>query len=303
LRTPSPTKLRLPGPQRTQSITKSSIGNITLKPTLREPTRATEAIKKVEPSRQKSSISERARPSQPVEESPLPLVYSRETLESRLELLHLHSTHLPSNKTQSQWKDNAYQLYKKQFEDLQKRNSTLNAREIEIIEQKNAATILSWGDQSKGTSIEYQAQKASAIIDEVYRLSSPDGKYTLAIQAFEHWYDAVDQVQLQRTANKNVKSKVNVIEGLGDGWKAEIALLQTKILNAADDMLGLEEINPGGSDLERAIAAVSEMLKNMLEELEMVVSIEAQIVKDEKDWIEGSIHRIANELKTDLTLK
>lgn len=230
------------------------------------------------------------------------LGYSRETLDSRLELLHLHAVHLPSHETQRQWKAHAYASYQKRFEELQKKSLDLDEKEMEALEQRNAAAILSWTDQENGISIEHQAQKASSIVDQVWRMSAPNGKYALAIQAFEHWLEAADRVQRQRTSRRNAGSRINVVEGLGDGWKAEIRALQSIVLNAADEIISLGEMSPGGSDLERCITAISEMLKNMLEELDLIVSIEEHMVADEKDWVEGSINQIASGLKSGLSL-
>ena len=241
-----------------------------------------------------SSVRQSKPPAQPAQEKPKEGPgYSREMLESRLELLHLHAVHLPCNEIQKQWKANAYGSYRKRFEELQKKSFDLDEKEMEALEQRNAAAILSWANPDKEISIEQQAQKASAIIHQVWTLSAPNGRYTLVIQAFEHWLDAARRVQHQRKTDRNANTRVNIVEGLGDGWKAEVALLENTVLNAADEIVSLGEMSPGGSDLERCITAVSEMLKNMLEELDMIVSIEQHMIMDERSWIEGSISNIA----------
>ena len=265
-----------------------------------------EIAKRLEPAKPKT-VPQARRASKTVStperaQSP-PLAYSKETLEPRLELLHAHVVHRSSNKVQDEWKSSAYRHYEKQFTALKKRSLELDEKEKDILEQKNAAAILSWANQAEGVTIEQQVHRVSAIVDEVWRLSAPDGKYTLAIQAFQHWYEAAGLVQSQRRSDRNARARMDVIEGLGDGWKAETSTLQRTILNAANDVVTLGEISSEGSDLQRCITLVSESLTHMLEELELVGQIEECIVREEREWVQGSINNIALDLKDGLALR
>ena len=223
--------------------------------------------------------------------------YSRGVLESKLELLHLHMMHRSSGTVQKQWQDSAEQSYKRQFTDLIKIDSDLDERELEHLEQLNANAIMAWCSGSENATIERKIQILSATIEEAWNASRPTGKYTLVIQAFEHWYARASQVQSQRLGNESVaQDHIDVLEGLGDGWKAEASSMHSRILHAADGLLGLGEVQHQ-SDLARCVTVLFEMLKNMLEELELVQLIENQIVQQEKVWVESSINKIASGLR------
>ena len=334
LRTPSPTKSRLPLgsnlPQRTASLRISSA--VSLKPpgrrtsvkdppVLRKPVISRTGLQgstiaseneppnlQVESSTNSSLLRTNRAVGRQVILSPLPkpsistpgnLVFSRETLDPRLELLHLHAIHRSSHKNQAQWQEHAFKDYRQKFECLQTRDQELNQLEIEALIQKNAPAIISWGSQGKG--LEKQIQALSSVADQVDHLTSENGKYTLAIQAFEHWIGSVIALQKQR-ANPREKTGTKIIEGLGDGWLAEVHSLQSKLVNSAETMIGLAGIDTAETDIGRTITAVSEMLKNMLEELDMVLNLERSIVDEEKDWMEGSIATITNDLKQGLSL-
>ena len=223
--------------------------------------------------------------------------YNRETLESKLELLHLHMMHRDSAVVQQQWQDSAEESYKRQFMDLAALDSNLDNREVEHLEQLNATAILAWCNGSEEATIERKMRILSTIVEEAWSISRPSGKCTLVIQAFEHWYARASEVHSQRTGKDNISNDhIHILEGLGDGWKAEVVSLHGQILQTADSLLRLGEVEHQ-SDLARCITVLSEMLKNMLEELEMVQLIESQIVQQEKVWVESSINKIASGLR------
>lgn len=232
----------------------------------------------------------------------LAFAYARETLEPRLELLHTHVVHRSSDRVQKEWEANGRQHYEKQFSALRKRDEALDEKEIDWLEQRNAAAILCWANQAEGITIEQKVQKASAIIDKVWRMSAPDGKYTLAVQAFEHWLEIVRAIQHQRETGQGARAGTDAIEGLGDGWKAEILALQNTIMSSASDILTLGEIAVESSDLQRCITTVSESLTQMLEELELIALIEEHTAQAEQKWIQDSINSIASDLRGGLTL-
>lgn len=338
LRTPSPIKSRLPLgsnlPKRTASLKVSSA--ISLKPLVRRTSiKNPPVVKKPTTSRtelqESIAYNENKHPDFQVEstsnnlstplsrtnrmairQAPTPslskpstqtfgnLVFSRETLDPRLELLHLHAIHRSSHKNQAQWQEQAFNDYRQKFEFLQVRNQDLNELEIEALTQRNATAIVSWGSQGNG--LEKQIPALSSVVAQVDHQTSNNGEYTLVIQAFEHWIDSVTTLQTQR-ANPRGKVDTKVIEGLGDGWLAEIDSLQTKLVNFADVMLGLAELDIVESEIGRTITAVSEMLKNMLEELDMILGLEKSIVNEENEWIEGSVMSITNNIYEGLCLR
>ena len=295
IRTPSPLKSsRIPGlPNNTKQTIPPLVPRerVLSKPVI-------EVSKRPEPARAKQIPQARraSKAEQTDKEQQIPFPLSRETVEPRLELLHAHAIHRSSNRVQTEWERNARMLYEKKFLALQRRSLELDEGEIEMLEQKNAAAILSLTKQADGTTIEKQVQKASSIIDEVWRLTSPDGKYTSAIRAFEQWLAAAIDIHAQRERYGATQGKTEVIEGLGDGWKAEVSALSAAAVEAAKEILTLGEISPEGSDFQRCITSVSETLTQMLEELELVSFIEDHTMQEERSWVERSINRIASGL-------
>ena len=316
LRTPSPTKSRLPiGSGLAQrSVSVKGLSNISLQPTVQKsslrvpatgrkstisqsilhaesmrienqhPTRLEKA--KVDSSvstsgkyrqssiRQKTAISTiKETANIPIQ----PLVYSRVALDDRLELLHLYVVHSQASEAQSQWESHALQVYRKHFLALQSRNLELNELEVDQLIQRNASTITSW--HKPGGCLSQQIQTLSRVTCEVDQLTSTNGRYSLAIQAFEHWIATTVAQQDQQT-RAPIKARPNTVEGLGDGWLTETEALQWQVVTLANQLLTLEIVESSGSSLERIITTVSEMLKNMLEELEMIVELESTLKQE-----------------------
>ena len=292
-------KSRLPvgGSQRAQSINKPTITSVAprerlfSKPTVDNPKRPELTKAKQVPQAKRPSKVEQVDNGQP---SSFP--FSKETIEPRLELLHAHAIHRSSNRVQKEWEMDARRHYEKQFLALQGKDSELDAKEIELLEQRNAAAILSLSQLEDGTTIEQQVRKLSSRVDEVCRLTARDGKYTLAIQAFEHWFDAASSIHGRRR-REGVINGMDVIEGLGDGWKAEISALTETVYRAATELLELKEVTPTGSDFERCICTVKESINNMIDELELVAFIEEHTMQQERSWVQGSINAIATGLQ------
>ena len=292
-------KSRLPvgGPQRAQSINKPTIPSVAPRERLFSK-HTTDNSKRPELTKVKQ-VPQAKRPSkieQVDNEQPTSFAFSRETIEPRLELLHAHAIHRSSSKVQKEWEMDARRHYEKQFLALQEKDSELDAKEMEFLEQRNAAAILSLSQLEDGTTIEQQVRKLSSRADEVWRLTGRDGKYTLAIQAFEHWFDAASSIH-RRRRREGIINGMDVIEGLGDGWKAEIAALTETVYRAATELLELKEVTPTGSDSERCICTIKESINNMIDELELVAFIEEHTMQQERSWVQGSINAIASGLQ------
>ena len=316
-KTPSPVKSRLPvagAPkllQERSSSTTSSITSFNLRKPIRlaqkdaTPVVPTERSRLREPST--TSAAKASRLAQPEQKdtgasSRQGFSYSRETLDPRLELLHAHVIHRNSQATEEEWKASARRHYQKRFKVLQDRSKELDEKEIAHLEQKNAGALIDWGNQKDGMTLDQKIHKVSSILDQVWRLSAAEGQYTHAIQAFEHWLLAAEGVRQRRKAGKDARARFGVVEGLGDGWKAEVQSLHDSLVEAASDIMALCEIFADSSDIQRCILVTTEALTHMLEELELITSIEEQMTADEQTWVKGSINDIAAGLKDGLAL-
>ncbi|MCJ1243117.1 hypothetical protein MMC30_000314 [Trapelia coarctata] len=225
---------------------------------------------------------------------------SREYIELKLGLLQLHMLHRNSSTIQQEWQRSAEDRFRARFFDLASAHKSVAAREGEFQEQVNASAFIAWGSGTDGLTIEHKVLVLSSILSDVWDLSEPNGKYSCLLESFEHWHSRACRVlQLQRQPNGNQTSLVSSMEGIGDGWKAEVALLQSKIRTFHEQIRALGEVQPQ-SDLARCLGSLSSMLSNMMEELDLVQRIEGQVVLQGQTWIKKSIDRLAADVTYDI---
>lgn len=221
---------------------------------------------------------------------------SREHADLKLELLQLHMLHRHTSTIQQEWQCSAENRFRARFHDLAFAHNSLTTREGEFQEQVNASAFVAWGSRTDGLTIEHKVLVLSSILSEVWDLSEPNGKYSCLLESFEHWYTRASRVlQLQRCPDVNQTGLVSSTEGIGDGWKAEIALLQLKIHRFHEQIRALGEVQPQ-SDLARCLVSLSSMLCNMMEELDLL----QQMVLRGQMWIKKSVDRLATDLTGDI---
>ena len=214
---------------------------------------------------------------------------SQEIAELKSTLLYLHLLHRDSALVQEQWQSSAERSYRRRFEILAITHKDLLARENDLQEQINANALLKWCQEGAGFTVDGNVRLLSAAIAEVYDLSGVNGKYAGLIQDFEHWHARASRTrEIRSRSQQNPTRYVDVVEGIGDRWKTDAALLTTKLLSCGATLEKLGDALPA-SDLARTLQALSAATKNMLEELSVIQSIERMIVDQEQVWIEEQI--------------
>ena len=232
--------------------------------------------------------------STPPEPAPHP---TSEALAENLELLQLHVLYRQAIKAQQQWKRSAEAHYEKQFQGLASRATALRDRQTQEAEQRSTAAILKWCNADGGT-IEHKLATLSRIIAATDRLASPESAYTALIRAFEHWYDElIGRQQQGRRLTSRQRPVSEVAEGLGDGWKAEARAQQGAIVGLAFELLELGA-STADCELTRCVTALSEMLNNMLQELEVIQGIEGDILRQEQKGGADKVEQITSGLRS-----
>ena len=221
---------------------------------------------------------------------------SQSLVDSSLELLQLHAIHSRAGKTQREWIESARKSYESQFMEIVAFREAVQAREKDLLMQRNASAVIEWGSRAGGDTLARRVQVLSSTLDEAWHLSSPTGRYSSIVQAFEHWYENATKLTVDSsTRSKGFQARSIVTEGLGDGWKAEVAALQDSLLQGANDILSLGDVE-GESDIVRAITLALELIKNMLEELELMESVEQNIVQQQRGRVKASLNDLTREV-------
>ncbi|KAK2807502.1 hypothetical protein FQN50_005370 [Emmonsiellopsis sp. PD_5] len=171
-----------------------------------------------------------------------------------------------------------------------------------------------------------QIQILSRVVQDVADLTDrtgPGGRYTACVRAFEEWVVRAGRVRQGRKSNTNNTTTTNTptcqfIDPLSHKWKEEVAALSAKLDLCARELDCLDvrdedqrqdydhnerEQGQGqgqgqdgrpfgavsGSALARTVCGHKTLLASMLEELEVMRAVEADVVGLERVWVRRAV--------------
>lgn len=163
-------------------------------------------------------------PSEPASVYEIP---SAEAFPAQIELTQLHVLHRSALPVQLQWEESAKGSFKHRFDTLYERHMELKdiSHQQQIL--LNQLALIGWSEGKSGLQIAEKVQLFSRNISYTCNLLAPEGKYTRILEVFKSWFDQALRVRDQREpTTKDLGKRLDFIEGIGDGWKAE-AMVRT----------------------------------------------------------------------------
>ena len=218
----------------------------------------------------------------------------------QMELARLHLLHRSSLFVQSEWERSAKELFEHQFNALYERHTELK----EVAQQQqsliNQLSLVEWAQGRSCAEISESVQLLSHKISDICSLLDPDGKYTHILEVFESWFAQALRVREQReSGTQQIGRKLDFVEGIGDGWKAEAMVLEREMTYSARDLKSFGEVR-SASDLCRELSMYRKLMIGLLEELDIIQWIENEMMTQESSWIESTIHSLASNVSKDV---
>lgn len=133
-----------------------------------------------------------------------------------------------------------------------------------------------------------------------------DGKYARVVGVWDVWFEGVERVRAARRGGGGAKvgeveGEVEMIEGIGDGWKAEAMVLERELGYCARELEGFGNVKEG-SGLGRLLGAWRRLVKGLLEELDVLQWIEGAVMVEEARWVESKIRELGTGLNGGIEL-
>ena len=314
-----------PRPTRSQSVrhpvasTASSApkGHMRHRSQLTTPVTASPATKKVEaPSsaqRQKTQAqtSTYQRPSSPkkavkppvstaapgVDQSLIPSSWP-EVAALQTELLQLSLLHSAAVQRNVGWQAESEATLREKYDSVAGTYRSILGDENERQQKLNAKALNIWLNNSRERSnrqpFPEQIQLLSQITQEVSSLSDNGSRYTAAMQEFEAWFAAVEEIKESRSRAGTESTTDNMdifIDPLNQDWKDEINALLMKIELCSKqlqslDILGYGEIEQlQDSALLRTAVGLRDLTDMMIREIKTICAIESDVVRSERVWV------------------
>jgi hypothetical protein len=208
------------------------------------------------------------------------------------ELLQLHLFHQSSTETSKRWELSARRKLHIKYEEVASLYQVMLESERAGQEQKNLQSLLEWSAGGSSTGLVEHIQILSEPLHELPSLVESGGRLQRLVGEFEHWLSWVQDIRSARQDLTGNKDAHGTIEGLGDSWKAENAALIRKLTLLSRDLGRLAQPAPGSS-IAYIVEACASILLGILEELQIMQKIEAEVVTKEKDWVEDRLRAIA----------
>jgi hypothetical protein len=233
--------------------------------------------------------------------NPAPQIVSQslppETISLQSELLQLHLLHQSSAEAYRRWEVSAKRTMHTKFEEVASLYQVMLENERAAQEQKNLQSLLEWSAGGLSAGLIEHIQVLSEPLHELPSLVESGGRLQRLVNDFEHWSSWVQDIRSARQGSGAAKPALGTIEGLGDSWKAENAALARKLTALACDLDRLASPTPGSS-IACIVEACKAILHGILDELQTMQKIETEVVSREKDWVEGRLRLIAQDVGT-----
>ncbi|KAI0386131.1 hypothetical protein F5Y04DRAFT_116323 [Hypomontagnella monticulosa] len=235
---------------------------------------------------------------------PANVALSAETSRLQTELLQLSLLHRDAPAVDTEWHASARAKLGVRFARAAADNESLLALERRGVEARNVAALARWGQNSGSRSrlgLEEKIQILDEVLNGVWALGEPGGRYARAVAEFEGWAERMAGIiSAQRNGDVEALVEGEEVRFLGDldcGWMHDCVSLTRKLegWQAALQDLGDIEDDDSSSGLARMVAGCRALVHDMLAELTVMQQMEREAALAEDAWIESMNRAIEDE--------
>ncbi|KAI2064953.1 hypothetical protein LOZ02_005927, partial [Ophidiomyces ophidiicola] len=221
----------------------------------------------------------------------------------QVELLQLLLLHAEGLQAKRKWEASMDAKCRELHSSVVKTYQSVLATERAVQRDRNVAALEQFAADVQACNGRYdfatQIQMLSRVIQEVSDLTqSRDGRYNVVIQEFEEWSAHVKEVKQNRTQRNG---GLQFIDPLRDGWRNDVAALSAKlelcsreldcveIRTATTTTQGDDRSGYHASALARAVTGHRELIRSMIDELDVIAKIESEVTMMERSWVTRTV--------------
>lgn len=222
------------------------------------------------------------------------------------ELLQLHILHSQALEAIAELKSNAEKHFRERHVAVRATYSSVVASEQASQQCLNVQALDQLAEDIKSNNNRHdfseQIHILSRVVQEVTDLTDAQwGRYSVLVREFETWCDHVNRVK-QARAGPTESADLEFIDPLSHRWREEAIALNVRLefcsreLDSLDVVQGQDSVH-SSSALVRVVIGHKTLLTLMAEQLEMMESIEAAVVRLERLWVKGVVNNLDTECK------
>lgn len=221
------------------------------------------------------------------------------SLHLQTQLAQLHLLHRSSATTHSQWEASAKTHFKRELQNLSTQEGELQRLERDHHAAINYPALAAWCHSAPSAEFAERIQILSRTLQEISGLLEGGSKYERVIGVFEAWFAGAQRVRNSRCGpSREEEAEMEFVEDIGEGWKADVAYWERKLMASARELQQLGEAREGSS-IARVVALLRGTVDGMVEELAAVKAIERDVVVAEARWVEEEVAKIAWDVGDD----
>ncbi|GAD92577.1 predicted protein [Paecilomyces variotii No. 5] len=221
------------------------------------------------------------------------------------ELMQLHLFYSSYNQQNIDWKRDSEKKLSKMYNSTSESYRSVLAQEQATQTELNCLALDHWSEtianNASRQDFAEQIQTLSHVVQEVNDMTEArEGRYPKVIHVFEDWMEnaaRVKQVREQAFVS-TFNEDLDFLDPLDRSWKEEVDMLSARLdlclrkLQNLDILGEAEHDQMRNSALLRIASGHQELLASMLEELSVMRSIEADIVRSEKSSITNMVDNL-----------
>lgn len=216
-------------------------------------------------------------------------------IQIQTELIQLHLLLRSAAEVQQLWERSAKLGLQSHFELVRGKHVEL-ARLIKSQQaSKNHFALVAWCDAMPRLELAEKLQLLSHSTFDISTLLEAGGRFTRVLDGFELWLSRAHRI---RNSHKmppgSVGRDVEFIESIGDDWKFELASLEVRLTSYSRE-LGNVVMPQADSNLSCFLLSFQKLVGNLLEELDVIRSIERDLMAEETTWIEIAIPKLPSD--------
>ncbi|KAL6715630.1 hypothetical protein ACLMJK_006591 [Lecanora helva] len=209
------------------------------------------------------------------------------------ELAQLHLLHRTSHLIQRQWESSAQSAFESRFSAISERYIELKEIANQQQQLMNQLALIQWAQGRSSGQVAEKVALLSQNIADVCSLTSPGGKYSRILADFEVWFaQALEKRQRRQPGPAAEGSDIDLIEDIGDGWKAEAMVLERELTYLMQDIKAFGSVR-SSSSLNRLHSLYKRLVLNLVEELDIIQWIENEITAQETSCLNDEINQLA----------
>lgn len=162
---------------------------------------------------------------------------------------------------------------------------------------KNHSALVAWCDEMSRLELAEKLQLLSHDTLDISTLLESGGRFTRVLDSFEPWFSRAHRIRNSRKKSPgSVECDLAFVESIGDDWKLEVASLEIKLASYSRELRNMV-MPQADSNLACFLLSFQKLVGNLLEELEVVRSIEQDVMAEETTWIESAIPKLSPDLR------